>query len=216
MNRLFNLAREDGFAAWFMNAQTLITALVLWLIFYIHLKFYTSNTYIKVGWLILALFFTYMAADDGAMLHERLGSTFAMMAEESSSTDTFYFLNSFPSYTWQILILPFYIAIGIYMLIFLWKIFRLNMMMYKILLAFSFLAIAVILDFIEGIDNDSPFYIYDYFVNLFNVDLYSVEHFSRDIEELLEMMGITLFLAVFIEYIGTITDKPIKIHLSRI
>lgn len=29
MNRLFNLAREDGFAAWFMNAQTLITALVL-------------------------------------------------------------------------------------------------------------------------------------------------------------------------------------------
>lgn len=155
-----------------------------------------------------------MAADDGAMLHERLGSTFAMMAEESSSSDTFYFLNSFPSYTWQILILPFYIAIGIYMLIFLWKIFRLNMMMYKILLAFSFLAIAVILDFIEGIDSDSPFYIYDYFVNLFNVDLYSVEHFSRDIEELLEMMGITLFLAVFIEYIGTMTDKPIKIHLS--
>ena len=213
MRRLFNIAREDSLSSWFMSAQTLITALVLWLIVYIHLKLYTSGTYVKVGWFILAIFFTYMAADDGAAIHERLGSTFELLARDAQAGNMFYFINSFPSYIWQIVVLPFFAAMGIFMLVFLWKIFRLDMMMYKILLAFSFLGIAVILDFMEGLSIDSAYNIYNYVMDVFNVNLKMVEHFSRAIEELFEMIGITLFLVVFIEYIGKIREKPIKIYL---
>ena len=213
MRRLFNIAREDSLSSWFMSAQTLVAAMVLWLIVYIHLKLYNSESYIKIGWFILAIFFTYMAADDGAAIHERLGSTFELMAKDADSNDFYYLINSFPSYVWQIVVLPFFAGMGIFMLIFLWRLFRLNMMMYKILLAFSFLGIAVVLDFMEGLSIDSTYNIYTYVMSTFDVHLKMVEHFSRAIEELFEMIGITLFLVVFIEYIGKIRDKPIKIYL---
>ena len=55
-----------------------------------------------------------MAVDDGAQLHERLGSTFKAMREDVGSS-----LDFFPSYPWQILFLPIFGTLGLFMLWFL-------------------------------------------------------------------------------------------------
>ena len=73
VRKLFNIAREDSLSSWFMSAQTLLVALVLWFTYFIQKK--KGEKKFQNGWLILASFFTYMAADDGASIHERLGST---------------------------------------------------------------------------------------------------------------------------------------------
>ena len=75
VRRIFNTAREDGLAGWFAVTQTAMLALTLWLLF-VTARQQGGSRWRSTGWLVLALFFTYMAADDGAHLHERLGTAF--------------------------------------------------------------------------------------------------------------------------------------------
>ena len=86
---MFNTAREDGLASWFAVTQTLLIALTLWLIYSVA-KAGRKPRAIVVGWLVLALFFTYMAIDDGAQIHERLGSTFKALREASGASLDFF------------------------------------------------------------------------------------------------------------------------------
>ncbi len=41
---------------------------------------------VRLAWLVVALFFSYMALDDGAALHERLGSTFRVLQERAAGS----------------------------------------------------------------------------------------------------------------------------------
>ena len=83
--------------------------------------------------------------------------------------------------------------------------------MLNIILAFSFLAMAVILDFIEGLDKDSQFNIYQMIINNYDLRTYTVEHFAKTIEELFEMIGISIFLVTFVRYTGKISTQTIKL-----
>jgi len=213
IRRLFNITREDGLASWFMSSQTLLVALSLWFIFYLHHKLNIGKKSTKLAWAILASFFTYMSADDGAAIHERLGSTFKLMAKNANTETSNAILAFFPSYAWQIVVLPLFVGMGIFMLFFLWKTFKNDMLMYNVLLAFSMLGTAVVLDFFEGLEPQSPLYLYQYIINYTGIELHTVEHFSKSIEECLEMLGITLFLSVFIEYCGEISEQDIHITL---
>ncbi|MBL1243631.1 MAG: hypothetical protein COA39_004425 [Sulfurimonas sp.] len=216
VRRLFNITREDGLASWFMSSQTLLVALTLWFIFYLHHKLDIGRNSTKLAWAILASFFTYMSADDGAAIHERLGSTFKLMAKSANTETSNAILAYFPSYAWQIVVLPLFLGMGIFMLLFLWKTFKNDMLMYTVLLGFSMLGTAVVLDFFEGLEPESPLYIYQYIINFTGVELHTVEHFSKSIEEFLEMVGITLFLSVFVEYIGRVSQKDIHITFTAI
>ena len=113
IRRMFNTAREDGLASWFATTQTLLAGLTLGLI-YLSVKNGPGPRWKAKGWLVLTLFFVYMAVDDGAQLHERLGSTFKAMREDVGSS-----LDFFPSYPWQILFLPIFGTLGLFMLWFL-------------------------------------------------------------------------------------------------
>lgn len=215
IRRLLNITREDGLASWFMSSQTLLVALVLWFIFYLHHKLDIGKKFTKLAWATLASFFTYMSADDGAAIHERLGSTFKLMAQNTNTETANAILAYFPSYAWQIVVLPLFLGMGLFMLLFLWKTFQDGMLMYSVLLAFSMLGIAVVLDFFEGLEPQSPLYIYQYIINYTGVELHTVEHFSKSIEEFLEMVGISLFLSVFVEYIGRISQQDIHITFTE-
>ena len=110
LRRMVNITREDGLASFFGTLQTAMVGLTLWLI-YISAKSQDRSKWRTVGWLVLAIFFTYMAVDDGAEVHERLGTTL----NESTSLDFF------PSYAWQVLFLPIFGALGLFTLVFLWN-----------------------------------------------------------------------------------------------
>jgi len=207
IQRLFNLAKENGLAAWFMTGQTLLVALSLWFIFLIVLHKKKATSFMKAGWFTLASFFTYLSADDGALIHERIGSTFKIIANDTYNIPAF-----FPSYYWQAILLPMFAFMGLFILFFLWKQFEKSMLMFKIIIAFSFLSTAIILDFFEGANANSNYDLYGYLVSQDYVTERIIQHFSRTIEELFEMIGMTFFLHTFVHYIANMSVVQINIE----
>ena len=217
IQNLCNIAREDGLAAWFMISQTLVAAMVLWLLYWLSRKEESVNTFYRWGWLGLALFFTYMSADDGAQIHERIGTMFEDMLAKSDGAagGMTQWLAMFPSYDWQFL-LPFFIAMGLFMLYFLWKVLGVNRLLFMVLAAFSCLAVAVVLDFIEGMTADHPLNVYSWLKQAYMLEDYTVDHFARSLEEFLEMLGISLFLAVFVAQLSRVLPGVFSIRFTAL
>jgi len=219
IHELFNIAREDGLAGWFMTSQTLLAALVLWFIYYLSQITEGVPPFYKRGWLILALFFTYMSADDGALIHERLGTMFEEIIEQQGSLESTgllsQWLDLFPSYEWQFL-LPIFAAIGLYMLYFLWKVLGSGRSLWMVLVAFSALSIAVLLDFIEGMPEEHSLNVYSWLKHYYLLEAYTVDHFAKSLEEFLEMLGISLFLVVFVAQINRILPADFTIRFKSL
>lgn len=219
IHELFNIAREDGLAGWFMTAQTLIAAIVLWSIYFLNCHLDSGSTFYRRGWLVLALFFTYMSADDGAVIHERMGTMFEEVMNQSERLGepglVAQWLDMFPSYEWQLL-LPVFALIGLYMLYFLWKVLGASHALVMVLAAFSCLSVAVLLDFIEGMSADHPYNIYSWIKQAYMLEDYTVDHFARSLEEFLEMLGISLFLAVFVAQIKRMLPANVSIRLQSL
>lgn len=219
MRRMFNTAREDGLASWFAITQTLLTGLTIGLI-YLCVKNAGAARWRSTGWLVLTLFFLYMAVDDGAQLHERLGSTVKAMREGAGGSFDF-----FPSYTWQILLLPVFAALGLFMLGFLWH--ELNDKSSRILLVFaiSLQVLAVGLDFVEGLDPEHRWNVYTILSERFDLHLWTAErfgetpydalrHFSKSLEETIEMAAISILWFLFLRRLSRVgSDLRIRFVL---
>jgi len=214
LRRLFNITREDGLATWFMVTQTFMTALVLWLIFLVH-RTRCAGTRKIVAWGFLAGFFTYMAADDGAEIHERLGSVFSELNSSSgrgSPDDLSVQLQSmFPSYEWQLVLLPLLAGAGLFMLIFLSRELRDRTGRVLLFLAAGFMTIAVGLDFIEGLEDFHPWNAQVWIREGFDLSKYTVRHFAKSLEEFLEMLAISLLLILFIRYFIQAVDSRLLV-----
>ncbi len=217
IHRLCNIAREDGLAAWFMTSQTLVAAMVLWFLYWLNRDRGAAGTFYQRGWLVLALFFSYMSADDGAQIHERFGSMFEDMLEKTSMTDGVgalsQWLEIFPSYEWQFL-MPFFVLMGLYMLYFLWRLLGVGKPLLMVVAAFSCFAVAIVLDFIEGLDADHPLNVYSWLKQVYLLENYTVDHFAKVLEEFLEMLGISLFLVVFVAQLGRVLPGVFSIQFS--
>jgi hypothetical protein len=210
MRRLFNTTREDGLASWFGVTQTVLVALTLWLIF-VTARQHPGSRWRQAGWLVLAIFFSYMAVDDGSALHERLGTAIEEI-QESGSGDSWgaALLDVFPSYAWQVFLLPFFGALGLFTLVFLWGELRETPDRVVIAAAIGCMVLAVGLDFVEGLDPDHPWNVYTRLSERFGLGgmttrayetPYEVlRHFSKSIEECLEMLAMTLLWVVFLRH----------------
>ena len=147
IRNIFTTTTEDGIASWASQGQTLLIGVTLWFIVaLLHAKRYSR--WIIMGWALLAVFFTYMSIDDGAVVHERLGSSMRRFQSEQGNNIKDYF----PSYSWLYFILPFFAAMGLYMLGFLWFQMRDRLSRTLLLVACGMLAMAIAIDFIEGLD----------------------------------------------------------------
>jgi len=199
LQSLVDIAADDGLPNWFSSIQLLAIAIVLWMILFVLL--YSKPNLIKkktekIGWGISALFFTYLAVDDGSMLHESVGTAFRNSIEarhEHSPSVISNLFDVFPSYGWQFVFVPIFGLIAIFMLFFLFKNLKTKNQMILIVLGFSCFVASVFIDFFEELDVS----VYDGIISFFNTDLDTVEHFSRLIEELFEMVGNTLFMVAF-------------------
>lgn len=191
IRRMFNITREDGLASLFAVIQTFVVALSVWVI-YALISRKRSGKNRAGGWLVLALFFSYMVVDDGAMVHERIGTAF-----KQSNEDIQLF-----SYAWQFLLAPLFVAMGLYMAWFLWQERRIPVRRDWLLAALLCLGAAIVLDFIEGINGG-----YQPLVQVFGWSAKTIAHFSKSVEEFLEMLGMSLFLIFFLNYLGKLTAK---------
>jgi len=216
LRRLFNTAREDGLASWFGTTQTLLAATTLWLTYAVA-RSRGNPSWQRTGWLILAAFFTYMAVDDGAQLHERLGSTIDALKEESSPL-----VASFPSYTWQLLFLPIYGALGAFMTAFLWHELPARSSRIVLVTALGCLVLAVVLDFIEGLEPEHAFNLHTWLSGNARLEGWArvrfgrsaydtLQHFSRSIEETLEMLANSLLWFLFLGNLPRVAPDGLRI-----
>ena len=175
LRRAFNITREDAIGNWFSSLQALTIAVVLFVL-------YLSTSPRKKGWAILSTFFGYMAFDDATRFHERVGTSFKGWVG-AEHFEAFY-----SGYSWQLVLLPIFGLMGLYIVYFLWSELNNTQWFQMAVGALSLLGLAVFLDFLEGLDFDLWYY-------------YSVRHFQKLIEESLEMFGLTLLLVTFFGYL---------------
>lgn len=189
MRRLFNITREDGLGNWWSTMQTMFVALTLWAIVIVHRRQAAaegSSRLTTLGWTVIACFFSFMSLDDGSKLHERLGSTWKRIVDEGARAEGRpRFEEWFPSYSWQLVVAPLFVLMGLFIAAFLWrelKSWRARLMVFA---ALSILAVALGLDFLEGTDSGV-------------FDEHDVKHFMKVLEESMEMLANTVFLCVFL------------------
>jgi len=220
IRRLFNTAREDGLASWFAVVQTALLALTVWALF-VCARAAGATRWRQVGWLVLALFFTYMSADDGATIHERLGTTFRESNPDSAT------IASYPSYAWQLAVLPFFVAMGLFMVVFLGRELTRPRGRALVVLALFCFVIAIGLDFGEGLGEEHALNPYNYLVEHTGADEWArkrfhrtgydaLRHFQKSLEECIEMFGMTLlWIALLGELLHVAPEVRLVISSDR-
>lgn len=196
---IFDMSIEEGLAGWLSSIEILFVGITIWLIFLWVRK--NSNSFDKTGWFIFAVFFTYMGIDDGTEIHEQAGT---WLTHLSFKPGTFLFmcyekLKTYPSYAWQVIFVPIFSVLTLFMIYFLWKKLKDFKMRKYLILAGVCYGIAAGLDFFDGLYNSA--YILKALLP-FKIDRTAVTHFLRIIEEMLEMFGTTVFWLIFLNYLS--------------
>ncbi|MFP3912427.1 MAG: hypothetical protein ACLFUT_10145, partial [Desulfobacteraceae bacterium] len=153
-----------------------------------------------VGWFFLSVFFVYMSVDDAAWIHERSGDFLDRLV---SSNALPYGLSSivgkFPTYYWFLIMGPFFAAMGLFMLGFLWQRFGKAGLRKYLLWSLTGLAGAMLIDFAEGTGRG---------ITRLSLETglseQSVYHMICLTEESLEILSIILLLYAFLHYLSTI------------
>ena len=203
IRRLSNIAREDGLASWFGTTQTLFVGLTAWIL-WTGVLLGGAPRWRRAGWLLVAVLFTYMAVDDGAQLHERLGTAFGSAAGAGV----------FPSFAWQVLLVP---VLGTAVMasgLFLWHELQTRGARLLIVAAIVMFAAAVGLDFFEGLSATHTWNPYSAIAARNDLEPFTqarfgqspyttLLHFSRSIEEFLEMLANTCFWTALVGHLRT-------------
>ena len=202
IQNMFNIAREKSIGTWFSSMQMLVVGISL---FFIALAVKKEGDWLDVkrryyGWLIIGSFFIYMAIDDAIGFHEGIGnyvnSKFKGVRDPGFFT---IFWWRFPSYYWHLVFGPFFGGMGLFILYFIWKELKSQNLRMLIVSALALYVFAVVLDFFEG------FYFFsdDYFglVAILKIELHTVVHMFKVLEEFLEMLGTSFFLFAFLKHL---------------
>lgn len=205
LRRLFNTAREDSLPSFLGLVQSVLMAATAWGIWWLRHTPTTGSssapeaTSSTRGWFWVAVLLSYLAIDDGAQVHERLGTAAEELAGANSWLGSA--LGVFPSYAWQVVVAPVLALAVAAMLVFLWR--QVPERRFWLALVPLLFAVALGLDFLEGLPEASPWNPYVWASQRFDLDaftleffyatgLQSLQHFSRSIEEMIELLANTL------------------------
>ena len=193
IRRLFNIAREDSFANWISSLQSLFVFFAVAAIALVsHRSGYAKQT-VRL-WSLFAGFFLFLAADDGAKIHERVGPVARDLAARGIAAETPWyglFIDWVGGYSWHAVVLPFFVLFGVGLFVFCWRQFRSNHLRTLLFVACALLAVAVGLDYFEGwfrhVAGDQ----------FGGWERYTITHFQKSLEEFLEMTASCLLFYVF-------------------
>lgn len=201
---LFNLGRENCLGNWFSSTQTLSVGLVVTTIAAV-VRSSVSSRWTRRGWVVVAGFFLYMAVDDGAAIHERVGSTAQYLLSSLP------LVRGYPSYTWQIALGPWFALLGALTALVVWRDVTDPRIRRNILVGLACYVIKVAIDFVEGL----PGYELPIARALGNVEYVdAVAHFQRVIEESFKMVGTSCLLLGFLRHLANITSE-VRVRLER-
>ena len=158
-----------------------------------------------------------MAVDDGAQLHERFGTTYEILSERSGNRI------SFPSYAWQLVFVPAFALLMLFTLGFLWFELQPTSARAALFLVASLLVLALGMDFIEGLEPEHRWNIYTWIGDNTDMDYWALgrfdenaydtlRHFSKSIEEALEMLANSILWFLSIRHLSVVaSDVRIQI-----
>lgn len=207
IRELFNIELESSIGNWISSIVYLTVAVSLWGTFAL-LKTTQRFSLRNLGWLFLSLAFTYLALDDGAAIHERMGTALKQFSNSNRHVDNFQLVHSivdsFPSYYWQVIFTPIFIVVGVFMLFHLYRELASKKLLFLVVLSFVIFASAQGLDYLEGIKYHFPT-----LKEYLGISTKTWRHYQKGVEECLEMIGMGLlaytFLMNLFYRIGTIT-----------
>ncbi len=143
------------------------------------------------GWRLISLFFFYIAIDDATRLHERIGSAVESEMESGSMQFLIGLRAYFFGYHWQMVLGPIFLVMGLYILFFVWR--NMSPQKWKVVLALGLYSVAVVMDYFEAIEG----WPYPQLASTFGTTQQSAIHYSKGIEEVVEMLGTTFLLIAF-------------------
>ena len=202
----WNIAREGGVASWFAITQTWMLGLTAALIYGV-VRADGAVRWRRVGWAIIALFLLYMAMDDGARFHERVGSSVRTVIQDPAVESSSRQIGFFPSYTWQLVFLPMFATFGLFILWFLNKELKSARDKLMVVAAIGLFVLAVTADFFEGLQAQHPLNLHGWISTTWQLEFEGVVHYSKSLEEFMEMLGITLLWVTFLRHLVRIAPQ---------
>ena len=217
LRRLANMAREDSLANLAAVIQVALLALTLWAV-YLTARGSAGSAWRRRGWLVVALFFSYITIDDGSRLHERVGTAVGLVMDGWTRTSGEKLVDLFPSYTWQLVYLPSFALLGLFTLCFLWNVLEPNYSRLMILIGMGCFVVAVGMDFLEGLQEESRFNPYSWIARSVDISGFTERrfhasphdallHFSKVVEEAIEMFGTTLIWIAVLRHWTWVTGE---------
>lgn len=204
--RLFDVTAETALGTWFSVTQAFVIGCVALLIAF-KCKLQSKSRFVIFSWIFIGLFFVYLSTDDAAKIHERTSPFIRHKLEVAGIM-----LSDFhPSYSWLALFFPVFSMVGLFIMYFLWRELR-NLSSYLLIVgSIGVMMIAVILDFIEGLDPSHSLYLVQDVQNIFQLNRYWTVHLFRLVEEIFEMLSMTGFLFVFLMHLCSgVTSISVK------
>jgi len=197
LQQIFDMTRERTVGTWFSTTLSCLTGFALIAILLVTRADGGPKSE-TLGWLILGLFFFYMSVDDCAYIHERSGDLVKrMVSSEALPFGLSGIVGRFPSYYWHLIMGPFFAAMGLFMLFFLWERFKADRLRKYLVLSLSGFGAAVFLDFAEGVSR-----VVKKLEITTGISECSVVHLLRLTEESLEIFSIIILLYAFLRYLS--------------
>jgi len=193
---LVHVDREGNLPTWFSTTQWAVLGMSIAAIAIVAERAGRARSRTWMWW-CCALGAFGLSADEGAAIHEHAGSLF-QRAVGSDPSSPLHFLLGFPSYYWMLVYAPLAVPAVAILVVFLWR--ELGSARRTALLGiFVYLCAAVGLDFIEGHYGNSEHsrMLVSVFSHPFRFDIFLVE-------EVLEMLGVTLVIHAFLRHLSRV------------
>jgi len=189
-HRVFDMTREESIPNWYASILLFCIGLTSLLIYVVQRGEGVRRSDAS-PWLFFSGFFTFLSMDDGAKIHERLGSFFRELTEEGEGIFWVFqdVLDSASTYSWQVFVLPVFLFVGFFMLLWGYQHVRNPETQRWVIFGSVCIALAIGVDYFEGlVDNE----VVSLDGRAFSED--TIAHYQRVIEEFLEMSGFTAVL----------------------
>ncbi|GMQ86732.1 MAG: hypothetical protein BMS9Abin07_2326 [Acidimicrobiia bacterium] len=205
IRRFWNITREDGVASWFGTTQTWMVGLTALLLYLLQRHDTDKPKWRRLGWLIVGLVLLYLAMDDGAQFHERVGTAVRETFGDADSETRG--IGFFPSYAWQAVFLPLLSAFAVFVLLFVYHELETQADRLLVVAAIVLLAVAVGIDFTEGLEIDHRLNVQGYLMRNLAWAQDSVRHYAKSLEEFIEMLAITLLWVALLSHLVRVAPR---------
>lgn len=202
LQRIFDINSEANIPTWFSSTQALFVGIAALLIVAHHYGAASGRLQL-IGWIGAALFFTFIAMDDASQIHERLATAWgrAIKASDESSVSKDA-ITAWGSYYWQMLLLPFFVAAGAVLMVFIHREFGGIRHAWLFFAGIGLFAIAVALDHFDAFEEA-----YVPLAEMLGLRFRALRHGYRNVEEIIEMFGTTCILVSFLAHYVRLRDS---------